>query len=121
LVDQAYESIVKLLTSDWMLPERGSNGIDRQHREMSRIRQIYVPELILRLHIMLYSSRECIPGSVLFALPLTRAPDSPHLSDRNLKVALELANIVADSQYKLYDDFLHQDERRLGEYLGAVR
>ncbi|KIJ62485.1 hypothetical protein HYDPIDRAFT_94356 [Hydnomerulius pinastri MD-312] len=101
LVDQAYESIVKLLISDWMLPERGSSGIDRQHREMARIRQIYVPELILRLHIMLYSSREHIPG--------------------NLKVALELANIVADSRYKLYDDFLHQDGRRLGEYLGAVR
>lgn len=43
----------------------------------------------------------------------------PH--DRNLKVALELVNIVADSRYKLYDDFLHPDGRRLAEYLGAVR
>ncbi|KAF9221187.1 hypothetical protein BS17DRAFT_846289 [Gyrodon lividus] len=100
LIDQAYESIVKLLTSDWMLPEQSSNG-DRRQREMSRIRQIYIPELILRLHVMLYSSRKHIPG--------------------NLKVALELVNIVADARYKLYDDFLHQDGRRLGEYLGAVR
>lgn len=41
--------------------------------------------------------------------------------DRNLKVALEFVNIVADSRYKLYDDFLHPDGRRLAEYLGAVR
>ncbi|KAG2344745.1 hypothetical protein BDR05DRAFT_999112 [Suillus weaverae] len=39
----------------------------------------------------------------------------------NLKRALELANIVADSMYKLYDDFLHLDGRRLGEYLDAAR
>ncbi|KAI9454791.1 nuclear pore protein 84/107 [Boletus coccyginus] len=100
LIDQAYESIVKLLTSDWMLPDQ-SNPADRGHREMLRIRQIYIPELILRLHVMLYSSREHIPG--------------------NLKVALGLVNIVADSRYKLYDDFLHPDGRRLAEYLGAVR
>ncbi|KAF8553085.1 hypothetical protein OG21DRAFT_1589517 [Imleria badia] len=100
LIDQAYESIVKLLTSDWMLPDQ-NNPLDRRHREMLRIRQIYIPELILRLHVMLHSSREHIPG--------------------NLKVALELVNIIADSRYKLYDDFLHPDGRRLAEYLGAVR
>ncbi|KAF8836112.1 nuclear pore protein 84/107 [Paxillus ammoniavirescens] len=100
LIDEAYKSIVKLLTHDWMLPEQSSNS-DGRHREMSRIRQIYIPELILRLHVMLFSSRGHIPG--------------------NLKVALELVNIVADARYKLYDDFLQQDGRRLAEYLGAVR
>ncbi|KAG1773373.1 hypothetical protein EV702DRAFT_1181131 [Suillus placidus] len=54
------------------------------------VRQIFVPELILRLHVMLYASREHVP--------------------ENLKRALELANIVVDSMYKL-----------LGEYLDAVR
>ena len=29
--------------------------------------------------------------------------------------------IVADSRYKLYDDFVNPEGRRLGEYLGAVR
>lgn len=38
-----------------------------------------------------------------------------------MKRVLELAKIVADSRYKLYDDFLHLDGRRLGEYLDAVR
>jgi nuclear pore complex protein Nup107 len=34
---------------------------------------------------------------------------------------LEVVNIVADSRYKLYEDFVNADGRRLGEYLGAVR
>ncbi|KAG2346195.1 hypothetical protein BDR05DRAFT_959792 [Suillus weaverae] len=98
LMDQAYDVIVKLLTSDWMmLDETG----DRRSRELTRVRQIYVPELILRLHVVLYASREHVP--------------------ENLKRALKLANIVADSRYELYDDFLHLDGRRLGEYLDAVR
>ena len=40
---------------------------------------------------------------------------------RNLKRALELANIVADSRYKLYEDFVNEEGRRLADYLGAVR
>jgi nuclear pore complex protein Nup107 len=40
---------------------------------------------------------------------------------RNLKRALELANVVADSRYKLYEDFVNEDRRKLGGYLGAVR
>lgn len=40
---------------------------------------------------------------------------------RNLKHALTLANIVADSRYRLYDDFTNQDGRRLGDYLKLVR
>ncbi|KAG1743847.1 hypothetical protein EDB19DRAFT_1849782 [Suillus lakei] len=70
---------------------------DRRSRELARIRQIYIPELILRLHVMLHASREHVPD------------------------ALELVNIVADSRDKLYDNFLHIDGRRLGEYLNGVR
>ncbi len=40
---------------------------------------------------------------------------------RNLKHALSLVNVVADSRYRLYDDFSSQVGRRLGDYLGAVR
>ncbi|KAI6131044.1 nuclear pore protein 84/107 [Pisolithus croceorrhizus] len=115
LIEQCYGAIVKLLTEDWMLPGREADeGVDRRHLEMLRVRQIYVPELILRLHVMLYSSREHISGSV-------HRYHAYSTSDSNLRVALELANIVADSRYKLYDDFLQPDGRRLGEYLGVVR
>lgn len=100
LLKQAYDGTVKLLTSDWMVSMPEIVG-ERQHREMTQIRQIYIPELILRLHVMLCSSRGCIPG--------------------NLKVALELVDVVADSRYRLYEGFLHSDGRRLAEYLSAVR
>jgi nuclear pore complex protein Nup107 len=30
-------------------------------------------------------------------------------------------NVVADSRYKLYEDFVNEDGKRLGDYLGAVR
>ncbi len=40
---------------------------------------------------------------------------------RNVKHALALVNVVADSRYRLYDDFSSQDGRRLGDYLSAVR
>ena len=43
------------------------------------------------------------------------------LARRNVKHALALVNVVADSRYRLYDDFSNQDGRRLGDYLGAVR
>ncbi|KAG1807267.1 uncharacterized protein BJ212DRAFT_1580377 [Suillus subaureus] len=68
LIDQAYDAVVKPLTSDWMMPNETGD----------------------------------------------RRPAS-------LKRALELASIVEDSGYKLYNDFLHLDGRRLGEYLVAVR
>ncbi|KAI6008910.1 nuclear pore protein 84/107 [Pisolithus orientalis] len=73
LIEQCYEAIVKLLTEDWMLLEQTADReVDRRHLEMLRVRQIYVPELILRLHVMLYSSREHIPGFVYYRHP-TRA------------------------------------------------
>ena len=52
-------------------------------------------------------------GAHLLTPPLVRR--------RNVKHALALVNVVADSRYRLYDDFSNQDGRRLGDYLGAVR
>ncbi|KAJ7771524.1 nuclear pore protein 84/107 [Mycena metata] len=101
LVDQAHDQITKLLTSEWLVSDVEIGGGDRRRRELIRIRQIYVPELIIRLHFLLFASRTQFP--------------------ENLKRALELANVVADSRYKLYEDFVNEDGRRLGDYLGAVR
>ncbi|KAJ7184429.1 nuclear pore protein 84/107 [Mycena filopes] len=101
LVDQAHDQITKLLTSEWLVSDVEEGGGNRRRRELIRIRQIYVPELIIRLHFLLFASRPQFP--------------------ENLKRALELANVVADSRYKLYEDFVNEDGRRLGDYLGAVR
>ncbi|KAF8151524.1 nuclear pore protein 84/107 [Crassisporium funariophilum] len=101
LVDQAHDQILKLLTTEWLVSDVENGGGDRRRRELIRIRQIYVPELVLRLHHLLFTSRSLIP--------------------ENLKRTLELANIVADSRYKLYEDFMNEGGRSLAEYLGAVR
>ncbi|KAF7294646.1 Nuclear pore complex protein [Mycena indigotica] len=99
LIDQAHDQITKLLTSDWLVDV--DESLDRRRRDLIRIRQIFIPELIIRLHFVLFSSRGHFPG--------------------NLKRTLDLANIVADSRYRLYEDFVNEDGRRLGDYLGAVR
>ncbi|KAI0073069.1 hypothetical protein K474DRAFT_1711028 [Panus rudis PR-1116 ss-1] len=102
LIEQARDQVTKLLTTEWLLSEEErSNVRDRRQRELVRIRQIYIPVLILRLHNILYDSRRKIP--------------------ENLKHALLLANIVADARYRLYDDFVPQEGRKLGDYLQAVR
>ncbi|KAG5640987.1 hypothetical protein DXG03_006451, partial [Asterophora parasitica] len=101
VTDQAHDQITKLLTSEWLVTDVEAPGGDRRRRELIRIRQMYIPEFIIRLHSLLVASRAHIP--------------------ENLKRALELANIVADSRYKLYEDFVNEDGRRLGDYLGAVR
>ena len=99
--------------------------MDRRRRELIRIRQIYVPELIIRLHSLLFTSRQWIPEYVpsSFTSSLSSSTFQTHhkLPTRNLKCALELANIVADSRYKLYEDFVNENGRKLGDYLGAVR
>ncbi|KAK1227800.1 Nucleoporin nup84 [Marasmius sp. AFHP31] len=101
LIEQAREQILKLLTSEWLVTEGMPGGGETRRRELVRIRQIYVPELIIRLHFTLINSRSKFP--------------------ENLKLALKLANTVADSRYRLYDDFVNEDGRRLGDYMGAVR
>lgn len=102
LTNSAREQVIKLLTTEWLVSEaERSDPTDRRIRELIRIRQIFIPELILRLHTALYESRVYIPA--------------------NLKYALSLANIVADSRYKLYDDFTNQDGKRLRNYLAAIR
>ncbi|KAH8111549.1 hypothetical protein DFH11DRAFT_1729235 [Phellopilus nigrolimitatus] len=98
------ERIVELLTT--------------RHVTLLRIRRIYIPEPVIRLHALLVGSGDRIP--------------------RNLIYALDLANTVADSRYHLFEDFLDDDDRgadgsrddgrtgvphrrRLEDYLRAVR
>ncbi|KAI0318304.1 nuclear pore protein 84/107 [Amylostereum chailletii] len=101
-VDYAREKIVKLLTTDWLIPDsEDAAPHERRLRKMRRIRQLYVPEFIFRLHALLLDSRAHIP--------------------ENVKHALLLANVVADSRYRLYEDFSGPGGRRLGEYLDRVR
>ncbi|KAI0259467.1 nuclear pore protein 84/107 [Gloeopeniophorella convolvens] len=101
LISSAREQILKVLTTDWLVPDPETPPTDRRARELARIRQIFVPELILRLHVLLVNSRAHIP--------------------ENVRHALRLANVVADSRYMLFTEFAGENGRRLKEYLGAVR
>lgn len=103
----------------------------KRARDLVRIRQIYIPELIVRLHATLVNSRSRLPEYVFRIYTSTYHPPSCYFTTlrmltsrypgRNLKHALSLVNVVADSRYRLYDDFSSQVGRRLGDYLGAVR
>lgn len=46
---------------------------------------------------------------------------TPFLLFSNVRHALLLANVVADSRYMLFTEFAGENGRRLREYLAAVR
>ncbi|KAI4519168.1 hypothetical protein K525DRAFT_258749 [Schizophyllum commune Loenen D] len=102
LLDQAWDELIHLLTvMEWLVVGIDAPGGDARRRELIRIRQIYIPDLVIRIHTLMLSSRQHIPG--------------------NLKRALSLANVVADSRYRVYDDFVNEEGRRLSDYLKMVR
>lgn len=118
LVDEAYEKTVKLFTTEWLVSDVSRIDGDRRRRELIRVRQIFIPELVIRLHSSLYESRTRFPKCV--------RKNRNHFvcltwPCRNLARSFELANIVADSKHKLYEDFVGGNGVRLGEYLGKVR
>ncbi|KAI5120989.1 hypothetical protein M0805_000450 [Coniferiporia weirii] len=104
LLDETREKIVELLTTEWLVNEEEvSRGKSHDQRRITlvRIRQIYIPELVIRLHALLVGSGDRLT--------------------ENLRHALDLTNIVADSRYGLYEDFLSEGATRLHDYLRAVR
>lgn len=119
LVEEAYEKTVKLFTTEWLISDVSRVDGDRRRRELIRVRQIFIPELVIRLHNVLYESRTRLPkyakinqsGCIVCLTYLCR----------NLTRSFELTNIVADSKHKLYEDFVGGTGVRLNEYLGNVR
>jgi nuclear pore complex protein Nup107 len=94
----------------------------REKVEQMRIRQIYVPEIVLALHRELYDSREVFPAYVPLSpiLPTTTFQLTPS-QFRNLRRTLQLPNIIADSRYSIFRDFVSPDGNRMPEYLAGVR
>lgn len=118
LVDESYEKTVKLLTTEWLVSDVSRVNGDRRRRELIRVRQIFIPELAIRLHSILYESRTQIPKCV--KIDQSRFTCLTWLF-RNLMRSFELTNVVADSKHKLYEDFVGGNDIRLREYLGHVR
>ncbi|KAL5501221.1 NUP84 [Sanghuangporus vaninii] len=104
LLDDIRERIIELLTTEWLVNEEEvarSQTRDQRKLVMVRIRRIYIPEFVVRLHDLLVGSGDRIP--------------------RNLKHAFSLANIVADSRYGLYEDFISDGLQRMEDYLRSIR
>lgn len=117
-----YDSTVHLLTNDWLqftVPKSEISksrplctvlkaGTDdwsgaQRKRELRRIRQIFIPDLIMRLHSLLLTHHQAFP--VL------------------LSKALDLTKTVASEDYGVYAEFLGQDNdtSRLASYLDKIR
>ncbi|CEH16901.1 Nuclear pore complex, rNup107 component (sc Nup84) [Ceraceosorus bombacis] len=103
IVEMAQEKMEEVLQMDWLKIQVVLVDVQAERRalELTRIRKIYIPELIFRLHFMLLDSSEFIPG--------------------NLAIALNLPNLVADEKHKLYLDFISMHGNSLKQYLAFVR
>ncbi|BEI86919.1 hypothetical protein CcaverHIS002_0702650 [Cutaneotrichosporon cavernicola] len=94
-----------LLTSSWLafpIADNGKQGNARR-RELRRIRQIFVPDLVMRLHTLLVEHH-------------TRFPQL-------LQDALDMTVLVASQEYHVYEEFIGRDTdaSRLVAYLDHVR
>ena len=80
---------------------------------MLRIRTIYIPEFVFRLHALLFASRNYVNeyDSAFFDVCWLTVLSSA------LHSLLQLTNTVADSRYKIYEAF----GARLPQYLTLVR
>ena len=50
---------------EWLVVGVEAPGGDARRRELIRIRQTYIPDLVMRIHALMLSSRQHIPGYVL--------------------------------------------------------
>ena len=147
LIDQAYDRVVKLLTTEWLVSDvdlvvegyclfftviigflvywflfsaRRKLKAIWTHKDSTNIRSRthfttsrYVVHVKAEYVVYSLCFKFFYLTSLLFFFNL--------FLYRNLNWALQLVNIVADSRYKLYDDFKGVGGRNLSDYLGAVR
>ncbi|EIW72067.1 hypothetical protein TREMEDRAFT_66694 [Tremella mesenterica DSM 1558] len=98
-IDKVHGTTIDLLLSDWLkLPIERSSP---RFKELSRIRQIFIPSLILQLHTLLYTHRTLFP--------------------QMLQQALALSKIVADEENGIYEEFFSPGGERLVVYLDKIR
>jgi nuclear pore complex protein Nup107 len=94
-----------LLTSRWLAFPIAATGkqASARRRELRRIRQIFVPDLVMRLHVLLVEHH-------------TRFPQL-------LQAALDMTVLVASQEHGVYEEFIGRDAdaSRLVAYLEHVR
>ncbi|KZS95164.1 hypothetical protein SISNIDRAFT_484035 [Sistotremastrum niveocremeum HHB9708] len=100
-IEDLKDKTLELLQQDWLQPSYDEDAA-RDH-DLRRIRKMYIPELILRLHRALFDSRKHIP--------------------KNHKRVFDLVNIVADQRYNLTLEFSRTGSgqpNKLKAYLAEV-
>ncbi|KAL1412723.1 Nucleoporin nup84 [Vanrija albida] len=105
VIEQVNSDTRDLLISDWLnFPVQSRSTYSTQRRkELRRIRQIFIPDLVLRLHAQLMDNKQLFP--------------------QLLQTAIDMTKLVADEEHKVYVEFLGQDNKpyRLVAYLDRVR
>ncbi|CAO1613277.1 unnamed protein product [Sympodiomycopsis kandeliae] len=118
-VENAKSAVLEILTRDWLKPwsedeeqEEDLESSQNRDKELARIRQLYIPEMVLRLHFMLFDSKDLMPSS------------SDTLSALEY-ITKDLPILVADEGNKIFLEFVnhggHGKGNRLKEYLEHVR
>ncbi|EJU04993.1 nuclear pore protein 84/107 [Dacryopinax primogenitus] len=102
-VSNARDLTLDILTMRWLEVLREDPGLPERPRQVKRLRQLYIPELVMRLHRVLYNAKD-------------EAADA-------LKWTFDLANIVADGRYALAETFLtnEHESNKLIVYLEGMR
>ena len=78
------EKTIELFQTEWL--RLGEEVNDKRQEELENIRQIYIPELVHRLHIILYEAKS--------------------IKVDYIDQSLDLSNIVADERYRIYLEFV---------------
>ncbi|KAG5440808.1 hypothetical protein PCK2_000107 [Pneumocystis canis] len=101
-VEECVSTFYELIQGSWLHPDTlfVSEADDPvTYKELMKIRNMYIPELVCLLHKVYYDTHMLFP--------------------RNLHACMELSCIVADDEKKIYETFLITD--RMPEYLKMVR
>ncbi|KAA1083694.1 Nucleoporin nup84 [Puccinia graminis f. sp. tritici] len=102
MCDHLYTAVTAILSSEWLQDIRFNptenmdeqeQAADRRVAELNLIRNIYIPELVFRLHGALVESGDYIVT--------------------NLRRALDLATLVANESYKNYVEFMPLNQQEL--------
>jgi len=102
-VTDARDLSIQILTEDWLEALKDDPALPERPRQVRRLRQLYIPELVMRLHNVLYQAKDDIAEA--------------------LQWTFDLANIVADGRHKLAETFLttDQESNKLITYLAGMR
>ncbi|KAJ2416450.1 Nucleoporin nup84 [Coemansia sp. RSA 2530] len=103
----------RLIDIDWLSPQSlciavnspSDNSQTSRLEELARLRELYIPETVFRLHSILFDSRDILP--------------------QNLKRSLDLAQLVADESLGIYHQLakptMAHPLGRLTAFLGLMR